>query len=405
MKKIFLVLSVFVIIPATIFAQESFRYKRKITGVTSDSWYTITLPAEIFNHLNRDFSDLRLYSFTGKDTIEVPYLLKIRAHEVKEEIITLPVINKSKKDDKLYLTFELKADQQVNYIDLKFEQPNFFALVALEGSHTQQEWFELTNNQRILSIENAVDNYEVSTISFPSSKYRFLRASIKSDTPLNFLSASFKDQQIKQGVYTSTPAMFTVQHDKKEKKTVVDIKLPNVIPISQLSFDIGLDRDYYRMFTLEYVSDSSKTQKGWMKFYDALHSGYLTSYTPNSFETPYVITNEFKLIVHNQNNLPLTINAIQASAPVVELVTLIKPAETFLFYGNNQAIKPTYDLDYFQAKIPEATNTANLEAEQTILMPIENTSPVLENKLWLWAIMLVIIGVLGFFTLLMMKRK
>jgi hypothetical protein len=405
MKKIFLVLSVLIIIPATTFAQEGFRYKRKITGVTSDSWHTITLPAEIFNRLNRDFSDLRLYSFTGKDTTEVPYLLKIRAHEVNEEIITLPVINKSKKDDKLYLTFELKADQQVNYIDLKFEQPNFFAFVTLEGSHNQQEWFELTNNQRILSIENVVDNYDVSTISFPSSKYRFLRASIKSDTPLNFSSASFKDQQIKQGIYTSTPAMFTVQHDKKEKKTVVDIKLPNIVPISQLSFDIGLDRDYYRMFTLEYVSDSSKTQKGWMKFYDALHSGYLTSYTPNTFETPYIIANEFKLTVHNQNNLPLTINTIHASGPVVELVTLIKPVETFLFYGNNQAIKPTYDLDYFQAKIPEATNTANLEAEQTILTPTENTSPVLENKLWLWAIMLVIIGVLGFFTLRMMKTK
>jgi hypothetical protein len=46
-----------------------------------------------------------------------------------------------------------------------------------------------------------------------------------------------------------------------------------------------------------------------------------------------------------------------------------------------------------------------LGPEQNIAAPVEKVSALFENKVWLWAIMVVVIATLGFFTLKMMKSN
>ena len=169
----FLWISIF-ILPGYLCAQENADYRRKIIGNDQEAWYGLTLQPEVFSKLNRDFSDLRLFEFSGKDTFEIPYLLKIRTDDIKEELIQIPVINKSRKNGVLYQTFEITKEQKVNYLDLQFAQANFFAFAKLEGSHDQKEWFEITDNQRLLAIKNDAADYKITTLNFPLSNYRFL---------------------------------------------------------------------------------------------------------------------------------------------------------------------------------------------------------------------------------------
>ena len=123
--------------------QSNFKYRRIVSGVGQEAWYTVPLPADIYPDVNRDLSDIRLYSLHEQDTMEIPYLLDIRNDEVAQEKVDLTLFNKSFLDGVLYLTFELKENQKVNYIDLGFDVVNYVGLVTVEGSDDRRLGLEV----------------------------------------------------------------------------------------------------------------------------------------------------------------------------------------------------------------------------------------------------------------------
>ncbi|MBT1698338.1 DUF3999 family protein [Fulvivirgaceae bacterium PWU4] len=386
-----------------VFAQDSFSYRRKVNGVQQKAWHTITLPPDIFIHCDRDLKDLRLYSIAGNDTTIVPYLLKKRSTEIKEQEAELTAINKSKKGDVLYMTFELPKDLKVNFISLAFQETNYFAFATIEGSNNKKEWFMLRENQRIFSLDNAVDSYEYSKVNFPITDYRYLRVSVRSDKQVTFERAVFRHQQITEGKYTPVPSRWSITDSKKTKQTVIDISLQHYQPLGNLRIKTDNSNNYYRYCEIAVLIDSVKTEKGWVKNYGTVHEGYLTSYTPNEFSLDGEQTSHLRLIINNLDNEPLKITGIDVDGPAVELVAELEPGDTYLFYGNRALSAPYYELRHFEEKIPTASATATLGEEQSIAAPQTKISALFENKFWLWGIMIVVIGLLGFFTLRMMK--
>jgi hypothetical protein len=384
---------------------KEFDYRRKVNPIPQEGWYTLTLPPDIFKHTDREFNDLRLYGIAGADTTEFPYVLDIRETEVLKTEIGLPVINKSKKDGVVFLGFELAAGQKVNLIRLAFEEPNFFASVKIEGSPDKKEWFEIADNERIFSIRNTYEQYENGVVNFPVTDYRYLRVSVGSDTPLTFTSATFLDQEVKEGTFENIPLNWKTEEDKKAKKTIVNIKLAYYRPVSNLHIQFSGVNDYYRSAEIAYLADSTQTQKGWLRNYINVYTGYVTSYTPNTFDLGFQFTNEIRLTIYNYDNSPLAISHVAVTGAAVELKALLKPQETFLFYGNKSLYSPSYDIAHFKEKIPATAPSLGLGPEENIAVPQEKVSALFENKVWLWVIMLTVIAVLGFFTLRMMKGK
>src|SRR5262245_48405052 len=90
--------------------ENTFSYRRKL-NVTQAGWNTIKLPPDIFVHCDDTFNDLRLYSINGADTVEIPYLLKKRVTQVTERELELSAINKSTKNNTLFITFEPKGEK------------------------------------------------------------------------------------------------------------------------------------------------------------------------------------------------------------------------------------------------------------------------------------------------------
>lgn len=387
----------------SLFAQDTFSFRRKVNGIQQKGWHAIALPPDIFVHCDRSFNDLRLYTISGNDTTVVPYLLKKRSTEIKEQEAELTAINKSKKGDVLYMTFELPKDLKVNFISLAFEETNYFAFVTIEGSNNKKEWFQLRENQRIFSIDNAVDSYEYSRVNFPVADYRYLRVSVRSDKPLNFERAVFRHQQVTEGKYAVIPSRWTVIDSKKTKQSVIDISLRHCQPLGNLRIETDNSNNYYRYCEIAVLIDSVKTEKGWVKNYGTVREGYLTSYMPNEFSLEDQQTSHLRLIINNLDNAPLKITGIKVDGPVVELIAELEPANTYLFYGNRALSAPYYDLKYFEEKIPATSATATLGQEESIAAPQTKISALFENKFWLWGIMIAVIGLLGFFTLRMMK--
>jgi hypothetical protein len=165
--------------------------------------------------------------------------------------------------------------------------------------------------------------------------------------------------------------------------------------------------DYYRPVTIKYLTDSIKTEKGWIYNYRTLTSGVLNSISKNELKATSRVIKKLKIIIHNQDNQPLDINNIQVKGYTHELIArFTEPATYFLTYGNKNARRPTYDIQKFKEKIPTALTTLEV-GNQTIIQKADatTTSPLFENKIWLWGIMGLLILVLGGFSLKMIKQK
>lgn len=386
--------------------QKDFQYKRMLPPVTQQGWYALTLPAEVFKNIQPDYADLRVVSITGQDTLEVPYILAVKEDEATEEVVQLREINKSRKDDKLYVTFELPKGYSVNYINLDIEEKNFDAYVTLEGSTDQHEWFEIIKQQRILSIQNDPVDFSSTILTFPETSYRFLRAQVENAKPLTLLSASFRRTTLKPGTFVNIDLQWNATQNKSTRQTVIDITFNQYQPVNKLTFDIPNEVDYYRAFTVEVLRDSAQTPKGWTYYYNTLYNGYLTSIDNNAIAFPATLAKKLRVTINNADNPPLTIRRITASSPQVQLIMRLNAGDNYFFlYGGKYIEAPSYDLMHFKDHIPDSATVITPQTEEYIGQPETHQSPLFENKLWLWAAMALVIAILGFFTLKMMKNR
>lgn len=382
---------------------KDFRYRRKIIS-PAEGWYSLALPADLFHSVNRELTDLRIYALTGTDTLEIPYLVKVLDDAVEEDRVDLDVFNKSEKDGMMFLTFELKSKQNVNRLELEFEELNFNGFVQLSGSPDQREWFVIDTQQRILSFDKDEVHFKSTALNFPVCNYRYLRVRIQADAPLTFRRALIKKRETKYGVHHQVPLSWNVTNDKKGKETILDVTMHEFQPVSSVRLEAAGKNDFYRSMTIETLRDSSRTPRGWMYSYDHVYSGTLTSWNDNTFDFPYALTKKMKITIRNADNAPLEVKKIAVTGPQIELATKLTIGEFYVYYGNSRMGKPSYDLIHFTDKIPPAL-TAISSGQEESLKPAAKSPAFFESKLWLWAIMGIAIGVLGFFTLKMMKSK
>jgi hypothetical protein len=164
--------------------------------------------------------------------------------------------------------------------------------------------------------------------------------------------------------------------------------------------------DYYRPLSIKYLSDSIKTEQGWKYIYSTLTSGTLNSIEKNEFEFNSTTVQKLKIFIQNQDNQSLTIDTIEVKGYVHELVARFADKATyFLAYGNTNAELPQYDIDRFTENIP--VSLTSLEPGNEMIIERDDvpvTDPLFKNKKWLWAIIVVIILLLGWFSVRMMRK-
>jgi hypothetical protein len=383
--------------------ENRFAYKRKITNATNEDWHSIKLPADIYRNLQTDFSDVRILEIAGNDTLETPYLLDILDTEIIKQDVTLSAINQSQKGNEYFLTF-LNEGYKVNYLYLSFNEANYFGTAKVEGSNDRRKWFDLAQDEKIFSIQNARENYASSIINFPLTDYEYIRLTIASKDKLTFSSAAFRMDEIRLGEFDEVPSTFSVSTDKKSKRTVVDVVLDQYRPVSNVLLEISKRNDYYRHMTIETLYDSTKTERGWIRNYQTVSGNLITSFKPNQFAIPFTMTNRLRLTIENFDNPPLSISEIKINGARVQLRAKLKNTNSFLFYGSDGLFKPTYEIEHFKEKVPMNPQEATLGTEENIAPMKIPIHAIFENKIWLWGILISVIALLGFFTLRMMRK-
>lgn len=387
---------------------DQYNYQRAITGI-SDQWHELTLPETIFEKVNPDFSDLRIYGITAKkDTIEVPYLLNIGNTRTKKQTTAFDIINRTLTKDGHYFTFELKAPTAINQIYLDLKEQNFDWKIKLEGSQNQENWFTIKDNYRIVSINNESADYRFTTLNFSSTKYRYYRLLVKTSHVVTLKKAAIDLTEDTPTTYQTYPILKqNITQHKKQKNTIIELELTNGVPLSYLSIQSASDFDFYRPLTIQYLRDSIQTEKGWRYDYRTIKRSVLSSLANKEFKFNSTISKKWKVIIYNQDNPPLKIESVSAKGYPHKLIARFdQSGEYFLTYGRKNARLPRYDIGKFKDKIPQNLNSLTLAAAEIILKKsTPTTPPFFENKLWLWGLMVGIILILGWFTMKMLKEN
>ncbi|WP_316759209.1 hypothetical protein [Pedobacter aquatilis] len=384
-----------------------YKFKRNITGINS-VWHSMKLPDQMYKNANAGFDDLRIFGINAKDTIEVPYLLKQRADQIISKEVDFKPVNESANANGYYFTFELNNVTTINQINLAFKEANFNWLVTLEGSNSNTEWFRILKDYRILSIKNNDTDYQFTKLSFPDSKYLYYRLMIRSAEKPGLLEALINKTDTIKGTYQNVKyKTFRLNNDAVNKETVIDVTLENPVPLSYLSLNAQSDFDFYRSIKIEYATDSFKTDKGMQYNYASLYQGTLSSLEKTEYNFENTIASRLKITIQNNDNKPLRLGKLELKGNIYEIIARFdNPKLTYaIFYGNDKIQAPSYEIEKFENKIPENLTSLTIGEEQknpTYTTKIEK--PLFENKVWLWALMAVIIALLGWFSFKMLKN-
>lgn len=405
--KIKLLLALLVCITSTQAQTNTYQLKRPITGVTAN-WHKLKIPDDLYQKVNAGFEDLRIFGIQGKDTLEVPYILKQRAEKIISKEVDFRPVNESETADGYFYTFQLNSAAIINQIALSFKETNFNWLVTLEGSNANTEWFTVLKDYRILSIKNNQTDYQFTKLSFPNSNYQYYRLRIKSTKKPSLLEALINKTDTIKGVYADVKYQsYELKNDAKNKETVIEVGLKNAVPIASLKLNAQSDFDFYRPIRIEYATDSIKTEKGVQYNFATVYDGTISSLEKPEFNFSNVITNKLKITIANHDNKPLRLSGLELKGNVYELIARFDDlkANYALYYGKAEAVLPNYEIEKFEDKIPLNLTSVDVGEEQkNSSYTVKIEKPLFENKLWLWSLMAVIIGLLGFFSFKMLKN-
>ncbi len=384
-----------------------YKYQRKLEHINSN-WHILKLPNDIYKTINTDLSDLRIYGIKGKDTLEMPYILKLRSDEVKTHDVDFKLLNQSSSNGDYFFTFQPNKLSVINKIDLNFKQQNFDWKATLEGSNDNKQWFSIIKDSRILSIKNTNTDYSFTKLSFFDAKYAYYRLSVKSNTAPNLISAKIKQSDTTKGIYqTYLPTQISTVNNEQTKKSEVTISIKQPSLISNLELKEASQHDFFRPIKIEYATDSFKTDKGMQYQYATLFEGTFSSLEKANYSFNNTVLSQLKVTIDNGDNLPLNIIGVNLQGNIYEMVTRFdEPNLKYsLYYGNKNAASPNYDIANFESKIPANLTSVNIGAEEkNPVYSIKSEQPLFENKAWLWVLMAVIIALLGWFSFKMLKN-
>lgn len=393
-----------------------YQFQREITDVRTIGYHRIVLPAEVLSELKDDLSDLRIYQVPAGDSLpleEVPYLVEVQEGTDEYQKVPFRMINQASRREFSQAVMRKEADGTINHIQLELNKRNFDVRASLEGSENRLSWVTIKDDFRLVGIANGEVSYSYTTLNFTDSDYRFFRVRLY-DPELTVSAAEMNIWKQEEGRYqTFEISKWDPKNDTDKKITEVRIDLTDRYPVSQVQLDIGSTRDYFRPARLTYLKQRIETDQGPKEVWREFATSMLSSMEEADIIAPYRFTEALTLTIENYDDLPLNIQSLQVSGPVYELITELEVGnEYILAYSNANASRPRYDLVHFRNQIPwDDLVPAGLGAE---VEPVDEEAEKKEKaeasakrmgNVLLWAVMLLVIAVIGFVTVRMMRKS
>jgi hypothetical protein len=222
------------------------------------------------------------------------------------------------------------------------------------------------------------------------------------------LSAGYYDNFSEDGKYTALPPVkFTLTDSSTLKQTFISFKTQAPVHADKVTFSIGGPRYYRREATLYQAQfRSKKRRRKPQKVYEPVAHFQLQSDKENAILLPGFKSDDFYLVIHNQDNPPLQIRQVQFYLLNTYLVAALQKEHPYrLAFGNEEIPPPSYDLTYFKdslsANLPVITP---VNFKSIVPATASNPATIFTDKNIIWVAVVLVIGLLGFMSYRMLQE-
>lgn len=389
------------------YAQYSgYTYQVPLSAVTSQ-WHSLSLPPIFHPYFDQDLRDVRIIGIAGNDTTEIPYIWSSDVQEDSNNQ-SVAVYNQVHNASGYYYDFDVPSRFLINAISLRLKDVNFDWSVQLQGSEDKNTWYTIVEDYRIVGYSNESAQFQYATIHSAGTAYPHYRLLIKSASKPQLSDIYFKknSNKISEERLIINNQFLQINYPKN-KNSIVDIYLDQSSMVAAVEIAIADSIDYHRQVKVQVCYDSILAADTFKYLFKDVYQGYLRSGQRHYIQTANIKGNYFRLLIDNKDNQPLTVQAIQLYGFVPKMIARFnhKAMKYLLLLGKENATRPMYDLVQFADQIPTDVAALQLGNIHTInnATTIENTSS--KYTILLWVIVLIMIGLLGYFTINMLRKS
>ena len=314
--------------------------------------YDLIVPLGIMERSQEDLADLRLYDAQGR---EIPYALRIRREVDEKREVEARVFNQARIGP---TTSEISVDlgespDEHNEVEIETSGSNFRRRVEVEGGDSTKEWRTLKSRDVIFSFESQNKTVESKRISYPASRYRYLRVRVFSDELSDKQAPDIAGVKVmmrrrEKGELTAWAVPlpgYQLLRDHSSPASAWIIDLGARVPCDRLTLEVAED-SFSRPFQVEAVDDPQNVR--------FVTSGELTRRLGEP-RRPLIVTFEnevyarkLRLLITDYSNQTLSIASINLGAPQRQIVFELKEASTQplrLYLGDPKSTAPHYDFE------------------------------------------------------------
>ncbi len=373
----------------------------KLADGDDSPWCDFVLGPSVFDKAQLDLDDLRLYDAAGR---EVHYALRVRRAQAERQTIAAREFNRTPgPDGSREVSLDLGDNPPPhNEIELVTPGTRYRRPVQVEGSADNTEWRVLIERTYLLRFDHGKDSLDVRRLSYPDSRFRYLRVRVFPDPevdrePVELLDVkAFRTVDV-AGEPFSVPATVgareAVMGDGGPGSAwILDLGATNV-PCETLRVHVS-DAEFVRNYRVESLGPAGTVRR----FNPSISNGEwsrragepLVPLEAKFGEQPVT---RLRLIVTDNRNQPLTIDRAEAVGSARQIVFARSGVQSpiRLYFGNPRAEPPNYDfarqlparLDPAPARLTHADRQSNLEY-------VPPPKPLSER--WPWLIYVVLSG-------------
>ncbi|MBU4375551.1 DUF3999 domain-containing protein [Patescibacteria group bacterium] len=369
MKKIILasILFIFPLICSADFSIDKWQYYKEIQAVNT-GLTILSLDDDIFSNAKGDLADLRIMNNNNQ---EVPYKMIVATDRQKVEIFYPKMLNNSfvsGQNSTVILDFE-GGVKLVNKLKIITSSENFQRSVIIYGSDNMSDWSVLNDKAYIYDYTDRMGDIKTqdTTVDFPQSVYRYIKLEISDpeNNPVKIAKVEAINFVKEKSKEVARNSGFQITEDEKEKATEVVVDLgAKGIPTNKVLLSIS-DKNFNRAILIYTSNDNNDWRFN--------GNGYIFRYNTPKFVGENLLLNfnetsdqYIKIIVQNKDNQPLNISSATTYSTYREIIFQTESGVDYkLYYGNNKAMFPEYDLDkYFQYLEVENATSATLSGRQ-----------------------------------------
>ena len=374
--------------------------------------HDMMVPLAIFDKSGAELGDLRLFDSSNR---EVPYAIRIRRDIDEVDEFEGSLFNQSQVGGSSEVSVDLGEEpDEHNEVEILTSGANFRRQVSIEGSDNRREWRMLNENGVLLSFTSRNNTVESNRLSYPASRYRYLRVRVQRDSltddrapQITGVTAMMAVREKGEFATWSVPVpSYQLQRNQGAHASAWTIDLGARAPCDRLTLEVD-DSSFTRPFQVESVDDPQNIR--------LVASGTLTRHTGDEGKPLVIVFDEeenvrkLRLQITDYSNPTLNITSIQASAPARQLVYELKePAQgpLRLYFGNASVTAPHYDFEN-ELKSKLTSEPGHSTYSQVIANPQYKPEPrpLTERVPWLIYIVLGLSSIALAFVLYSLARK